>query len=396
MASCGHPKYAEYARDIGDAGRALHAKIGDILEFANIEAGPLSPDRRGGGPGRRWRAPASTNIRAAPSRAASRCRSPSASRAWCAPMPRGAPHPVQPADQCPGLYGEGGIVRADVRFEEGAGVLTLSDSGTRFLRRRAEPGRQAFRRFDRAGTVTGAGLGLAIAMELARRMGGRDAAGRPKARAAAPPWKCGCPGYDPAGIYLLLTMVNQVSRRKGDGRCFGDLPRWPADGGLMAVAPALGARRPPTRSSATIPRPGNALPRRAAARRPCRRQPERPGDRFPAAGGRRGVRPPARRPAAMDLDGLCQFRQWRDPLAPPRHLPDPRRARRLLAAHRAARRPRAQHRWRRPHRRCAAAHARPYRRRLCPPPQYPAPALYAAGRQAGFHTYGEYAAAARL
>jgi len=29
-----------------------------------------------------------------------------------------------------------------------------------------------FQRFDRPGTVTGAGLGLAIAMELARRMGG--------------------------------------------------------------------------------------------------------------------------------------------------------------------------------------------------------------------------------
>ena len=35
----GHPKYSEYARDIGEAGRNLHAKIGDILEFANIEAG---------------------------------------------------------------------------------------------------------------------------------------------------------------------------------------------------------------------------------------------------------------------------------------------------------------------------------------------------------------------
>ena len=48
----GHPKYAEYASDIAEAGRGLHAKIGDILEFANIEAGryPLQPkiDRPGG------------------------------------------------------------------------------------------------------------------------------------------------------------------------------------------------------------------------------------------------------------------------------------------------------------------------------------------------------------
>ena len=35
----GHPKYGEYARDICNAGRNLHAKIGDILDFANIEAG---------------------------------------------------------------------------------------------------------------------------------------------------------------------------------------------------------------------------------------------------------------------------------------------------------------------------------------------------------------------
>ncbi len=35
----GHAKYAEYAHDIAQAGRALHDKIGDILEFANIEAG---------------------------------------------------------------------------------------------------------------------------------------------------------------------------------------------------------------------------------------------------------------------------------------------------------------------------------------------------------------------
>ena len=52
----GHPKYAEYASDIAEAGRGLHAQIGDILEFANIEAGryPLEPQfGRPVGPGRR-------------------------------------------------------------------------------------------------------------------------------------------------------------------------------------------------------------------------------------------------------------------------------------------------------------------------------------------------------
>ena len=43
----GHPKYIEYARDISMAGRSLHSQIGDILEFANLEAGryPLKPVR---------------------------------------------------------------------------------------------------------------------------------------------------------------------------------------------------------------------------------------------------------------------------------------------------------------------------------------------------------------
>ena len=67
---------------------------------------------------------------------------------------------------------EGGIVRADVRFEECAGVFTLSDSGMGFTPNERAAAGKAFERFDRTGTVTGAGLGLAIAMELARRMGG--------------------------------------------------------------------------------------------------------------------------------------------------------------------------------------------------------------------------------
>src|SRR6202012_6050504 len=44
----GHPKYGEYARDIGNAGKDLHAKIGDILEFANVEAVRLGPEGEAG------------------------------------------------------------------------------------------------------------------------------------------------------------------------------------------------------------------------------------------------------------------------------------------------------------------------------------------------------------
>jgi signal transduction histidine kinase len=51
-------------------------------------------------------------------------------------------------------------------------VALVRDSGAGISS--AEHGRagRAFQRFDRTGQVTGAGLGLAIAMELARRMGG--------------------------------------------------------------------------------------------------------------------------------------------------------------------------------------------------------------------------------
>jgi signal transduction histidine kinase len=63
-------------------------------------------------------------------------------------------------------------VRADVHFENGAGILTLSDSGAGFTSKEAALAGRPFQRFDRPGKVTGAGLGLAIAMELARRMGG--------------------------------------------------------------------------------------------------------------------------------------------------------------------------------------------------------------------------------
>ena len=142
---CGHPKYGEYARDIGEAGRNLHAKIGDILEFANIEAGryPLTEEAVD------LAALARACVDEHQGRAFSRRISLSPGLRRAGPgarrRQRGAPHPLQPADQRPDLYGEGGIVRADVRFEEGAGVLTLSDSGKGFTPARAQPGRQAVR-----------------------------------------------------------------------------------------------------------------------------------------------------------------------------------------------------------------------------------------------------------
>jgi signal transduction histidine kinase len=169
---CGHPKYSEYARDIGEAGRNLHAKIGDVLEFANIEAGryPLSEEAV------ELAALALACVEEHQGRAFSRRISlslafgePGLVRADSRALRRIFSNLLANALT---YTGEGGIVRADVRFEEGAGVLTLSDSGMGFTPKERGKAGKPFERFDRSGTVTGAGLGLAIAMELARRMGG--------------------------------------------------------------------------------------------------------------------------------------------------------------------------------------------------------------------------------
>jgi two-component system, cell cycle sensor histidine kinase PleC len=168
----GHPKYSEYAHDIAEAGKNLHAKIGDILEFANVEAGryPLKEE--------------AVELADAVGAVVEEHQGCAFSRRISLSLAFGEPGQVR-ADPSAlrrilsnllanalTYTAEGGIVRADVRFEEGAGVLTLSDSGAGFSPHEARRLGKPFERFDRAGTVTGAGLGVAIAMELARRMGG--------------------------------------------------------------------------------------------------------------------------------------------------------------------------------------------------------------------------------
>ncbi len=168
----GHPKYGEYAHDIGEAGRNLHAKIGDILEFANIEAGhhPLHEEV--------------VDLAALAASCVDEQQGRAFSRRISLSLAFGEPGTVR-ADSgavrrivtnlmtnALAYTAEGGIVRVDVRFEEGAGILTVSDSGKGFTAHEAVRAGRPFQRFDRAGAVTGAGLGLAIAMELARRMGG--------------------------------------------------------------------------------------------------------------------------------------------------------------------------------------------------------------------------------
>jgi two-component system cell cycle sensor histidine kinase PleC len=167
----GHPKYLEYAGDIGAAGRHLHAKIGDILDFANLEAGrhPLTMTR----------IDISSIARAVLDELAGRAFS------------RRIRLTVSIADEAPAMGDalavkrilanlltnalqytpEGGAVRVAVRSEDGAVVAAISDTGLGFTPDEQKVAGYAFVRFDRPGAVTGVGMGLAIAMALARQMG---------------------------------------------------------------------------------------------------------------------------------------------------------------------------------------------------------------------------------
>jgi signal transduction histidine kinase len=168
----GHPKYSEYARDIGDAGRNLHTKIDNILEFANVEAGRCLLQEEAVDLAELTAACVDEQKGRAFSRRISLSLAfgePGAVRADANAVRRILANLIVNALT---YTAEGGIVRADVRFEEGAGILTLSDSGMGFTAQETKLAGKPFQRFDRPGTVTGAGLGLAIAMELARRMGG--------------------------------------------------------------------------------------------------------------------------------------------------------------------------------------------------------------------------------
>ena len=168
----GHAKYLEYARDIAEAGRGLHNRIGDILEFANLEAGryPLKPE--------------TVDLSVLAGASVEEHKGRAFSRRITLDIGKTAPVAVT-ADPLAvkrilsnlitnalSYTPAGGTVLVDVRREEGAGVALVRDSGKGFsAEERARAGR-AFQRFDRKGQVTGSGLGLAIAMELARRMGG--------------------------------------------------------------------------------------------------------------------------------------------------------------------------------------------------------------------------------
>jgi len=168
----GNKKYVEYARDIGSAGRGLHTKIGDILEFANLEAGryPLKTSQFD------VTELAGTIVEEHVGRAFS--------RRIALDMTPGAPMTVRTDPQAVrrilvalltnalAYTPEDGRVRVSLAMRDDAIIVTVADNGPGFQPQEAAQAGNAFRRFDRQGGRTGSGLGLAIAMSLAARMGG--------------------------------------------------------------------------------------------------------------------------------------------------------------------------------------------------------------------------------
>ncbi len=168
----GHKKYIEYARDIGMAGRNLHGKVGDILEFADLEAGryPLKPVRFDAT--ELVGACVSENAGRAFSRRIALAMLPATSTQVQAD-PMAVRRIVANLLSNALLYTpEGGRVTVAIREDAGAVAIAVSDSGSGFSAAERDRAGTAFRRFERVGVSTGTGLGLAIAMALARRMGG--------------------------------------------------------------------------------------------------------------------------------------------------------------------------------------------------------------------------------
>ncbi len=170
--AAGHPKYIEYAHDIGSAGRALHAKIGDILDFADLDAGrhPIAMQAID------VAAIARANVSEIAGRAFARrirliVALPDSSMAMgdTLAVRRILANLLNNAAQ---YTPPGGSMRIQLRTEDNAVVISVRDTGLGFSEEESERAGEAFARFDRSGTVTGTGLGVAVATALARRMGG--------------------------------------------------------------------------------------------------------------------------------------------------------------------------------------------------------------------------------
>ena len=167
-----HRKYSEYARDIGLAGRELHGKIGDILDFANLEG--------------RKSAPVSAPIDIVPIVRQVVDEAIPAARAKGVRLSVSLPMAAEAAADPTGVHRilsnilrnamqyspSGGTIRFQVKNISDAVMINVRDPGLGFSTTELARAGEAFCRFDRPGCTTGVGMGLAVAMRLARGMGG--------------------------------------------------------------------------------------------------------------------------------------------------------------------------------------------------------------------------------
>jgi signal transduction histidine kinase len=170
--AAGHPKYVEYARDINAAGRALHGKISDILDFADLEAGRHPLDIAPIDIAAIARAVIADSAgRAFLRRIKLTVALPDASFALAdrSGVKRVLSNLLTNALQ---YTPEHGAVRIQIRNEPETVVVVLRDNGLGFSQREIDSAGAAFSSFSRPGATTGSGLGLAISMVLARRMHG--------------------------------------------------------------------------------------------------------------------------------------------------------------------------------------------------------------------------------
>jgi signal transduction histidine kinase len=172
--SPGHPKYSEYAHDIGAAGRELHTKIGAVLEYAAVgKAAEPDPARNNLTSDAVAVAKSQIEIRMAAARAHGITIESS--------LPATAPARIDAGslDRILALLLEnavaytpkGGLVRVEVHTDARDVIVTVRDTGPGFTRAERELAGRPFQRFARPALPGGLGVGLAIAMGLTRRVG---------------------------------------------------------------------------------------------------------------------------------------------------------------------------------------------------------------------------------
>ncbi|HLY04229.1 MAG TPA: HAMP domain-containing sensor histidine kinase [Rhizomicrobium sp.] len=170
-----HPKYSEYARDIAGAGRELHAKIGSVLEYAALE----TPQDATGANAPSERADVSEIARAKIAERASLAQARGLKLVVSAPdiaLARGDANTIARIlghllDNALAYTPKAGTVRLEIRADEREVLIGVRDTGEGFSAAERLKAGEVFQRFPRHISRGGMGVGLAIAMGLARRMG---------------------------------------------------------------------------------------------------------------------------------------------------------------------------------------------------------------------------------